>query len=280
MARPDFAIIGAMKCGTSTLHTQLAAQPGVFMSTPKEPNFFSDDTVFAQGMPWYEALFAAAPADALKGEASTHYTKLPTHPHAAARLHAALPDLRLIYMIRDPVERLVSHYIHEWTMGVITAPLDDAVERHPELVAYSRYGMQIGPYVDLYGTDRILVLRLEAMQAEPQAVLDRVGRFLGLDGPLRWDDTQREVNVSAERLRRFPLYDLVVEHPAAAALRRALVPQWVRDGVKNRLRMRSRPTLDAATRARLTRIFDEDAATLARLFPALDAPPSATDAGS
>ena len=280
MARPDFAIIGAMKCGTSTLHTQLAAQPGVFMSTPKEPNFFSDDAVFAQGMPWYEALFAAAPADALKGEASTHYTKLPTHPHAAARLHAALPALRLIYMIRDPVERLVSHYIHEWTMGVITAPLDDAVERHPELVAYSRYGMQIGPYVDLYGTDRILVLRLEAMQAEPQAVLDRVGRFLGLDGPLRWDDTQREVNVSAERLRRFPLYDLVVEHPAAAALRRALVPQWVRDGVKNRLRMRSRPTLDAATRARLTRIFDEDAATLARLFPALTAPPSATDAGS
>ena len=87
------------------------------MTTPKEPNFFSDDEIFARGLPWYENLFDAAASDDLKGEASTHYTKLPTYPNAAARLHAAHPDAKLIYLTRDPVERLVSHHIHEWTMG-------------------------------------------------------------------------------------------------------------------------------------------------------------------
>ncbi len=61
MSLPDFLIVGAMKCGTSTLAAQLGAQPGLFMTTPKEPNFFSDDDVYARGMAWYRALFDAAP---------------------------------------------------------------------------------------------------------------------------------------------------------------------------------------------------------------------------
>ena len=84
--RPDFIIIGAMKCATSTLHEQLALQPGFFMSTPKEPNFFSDDDCFARGLDWYRGLFAEAPEGSIRGESSTHYTKLPTHPRTVERL--------------------------------------------------------------------------------------------------------------------------------------------------------------------------------------------------
>ena len=136
MKTPDFLIIGAMKCGTSSLQTQLAAQPGVFMTTPKEPNFFSDDPVFAKGMGWYGALYdAAAPGD-LTGEASTHYTKRPTWPDTVQRLHAAVPDARLIYMIRNPVERCVSHYIHDWSEGRIAHDLDTAIDRIPEIIDY------------------------------------------------------------------------------------------------------------------------------------------------
>ncbi|MDO5706469.1 MAG: sulfotransferase domain-containing protein, partial [Paracoccus sp. (in: a-proteobacteria)] len=117
MAMPDFLIIGAMKCGTSTLAAQLGAQTGIFVTTPKEPNFFSDDAEWARGIDWYRALFdGAAPGD-LKGEASTHYTKLPNHPHTLERLRPHVPAPRLIYLIRNPLDRLVSHYIHEWTMG-------------------------------------------------------------------------------------------------------------------------------------------------------------------
>ena len=128
MAYPDFVIIGAMKCGTSSLHAQLAAQDGFFMSEPKEPNFFSDDDVFAKGAGWYQGLFAGGEG-ALKGESSTHYTKQPTYPACFERLSAALPGARFIYVMRDPLDRLVSHYIHEWTMGNVKGTLSEEIGR-------------------------------------------------------------------------------------------------------------------------------------------------------
>jgi hypothetical protein len=106
--RPDFIIIGAMKCATSTLHEQLARQPGVFMSIPKEPNFFSDDAQWSRGVDWYTGLFDDAPADALCGESSTHYTKLPTHPDTVDRMRRFLSaGTRFIYVMRHPVDRLL-----------------------------------------------------------------------------------------------------------------------------------------------------------------------------
>src|SRR3954469_22213852 len=100
---PDFIVIGAMKCATTTLHEQLARQPGVFMSRPKELNFFSDDETYGLGLGWYASVFGrAAPGD-LCGESSTHYTKLPVYPRAVERMSRALPGVKLIYVMRDPV---------------------------------------------------------------------------------------------------------------------------------------------------------------------------------
>src|SRR6516164_6558874 len=96
--RPDFIVIGAMKSATTTLHEQLARQPGLFLSRPKEPNFFSDDDVYALGLGWYAGLFHDAPPVVLCGESSTHYTKRPTLPHAVARIARHLPRVRLVYV--------------------------------------------------------------------------------------------------------------------------------------------------------------------------------------
>ena len=114
MTKPDFILIGAMKSATSTLHAQLAQQPGIFMSTPKEPNYFSDDQQYALGEDWYDNLFAAAKPGELCGESSTHYTKLPDYPHTIERMKKRLAAPRLVYVMRHPVDRLVSHYIHQW----------------------------------------------------------------------------------------------------------------------------------------------------------------------
>ena len=130
MGLPDFVIIGAMKCGTSTLQAQLSAQPGIFMCEPKEPNFFSDDEIWSRGVSWYESLFRDAQAGSLMGEASTHYTKLPHHPMTVDRMRRHLPDARLIYMVRDPFARMVSHYLHAWSQGEAGADFDAAVIRH------------------------------------------------------------------------------------------------------------------------------------------------------
>lgn len=261
---PDFVLIGAMKCGTSTLHDQLAAQDGFFMCTPKEPNFFSDDPIYARGMDWYAGLFQGAAPGQLRGESSTHYTKRPTHPRTFERLRRALPEARLIYMMRHPIDRLISHYVHEWTENRIRTSLERAVAEVPDLVDYGLYGMQIEPFLEAYGPDRVLPLFLERMSARPQETLEQVARWLGHAGPLTWQDDLGERNVGADRLRKSRLRDLVVEAPLLRELRRWLVPRPLRAWVKGFWQMRQRPQLSEATLARLRERFDADLSRLSR----------------
>lgn len=267
MALPDFLIVGAMKCGTSTLQAQLALQDGVFMTTPKEPNYFSDDDVFARGQDWYEGLYAdAAPGD-LRGEASTHYTKLPTYPQTLARMQALLPAPRLIYMIRNPLTRAVSHYIHEWTEARMGADPIAALRDHPELVEYGCYGMQIAPFLQAYGPERILLTSLEQIKAGPDAEFARIAAFLGLSEGAAWHHDLAPQNVSSERMRRMALQGLLIDNPVARVLRRSLVPKPVRTWIRQRRAMPDRPELPEEVKARLRAAFLDDRARLATMFP-------------
>ena len=251
-----------MKSATTTLQEQLVRQPGVFMCDPKEPNFFSDDEQYRKGLAWYAGLFSPASAGDLLGEASTHYTKLPTHPHSVARLRERLPKARLVYVMRHPVDRLVSHYIHEWSMGNIDCGIDEAVGLHAEMIAYGQYAMQLSPFFDVYGCEAVLPVFFDRLIREPQAELERVCRFIGYKGTPRWLPDLKPGNVSSERVRRFPHYDLVVESGPATWLRHALIPQAWRDWVKRRLTMRQRPVLSQDLRTSLEAEFDRDLARL------------------
>lgn len=267
MSLPDFLIIGAMKCGTTTLQAQLAAQDGVFMTTPKEPNFFSDDAVFARGLDWYRDLFRPARPGDRKGEASTHYTKLPTHPRTLERLRPCYPRLRLIYMIRDPLHRAVSHYIHEWSEGRMG---DDPVAefaRHSEMVDYGCYARQIAPWIEAYGAEAVLLTSLEQLKADPQAELTRIARHIGHEGPVHWQEDLGAQNVSAERVRRLPFQDVLIDNPLATALRRALVPKAIRAAIRDARKIKARPQLPETLRDGLRARFLADRADLARLFP-------------
>lgn len=241
---PDFVIIGAMKCATSTIHDQLARQPGISMSEPKEPNFFSDEANWERGMGWYEGLFEGMPAGDLKGESSTHYTKLPTYPRCAARVHEYLPDVRLIYVMRDPVDRVVSQFVHEWSVRVIDegCPIDRAVREHPMLVDYSRYLTQLSPYIERYGRDAILPVFFERVMADPQPELERIARHIGYEGPVNWIDDSAQ-NVSSQRQRRHPAIDAVLRVRALQTLRRTLMPEALRAKIRSRWTMRQRPEL-------------------------------------
>lgn len=264
---PDFLIIGAMKCGTTTLQAQLAMQPGIFMTTPKEPNFFSDDEVFARGMGWYQGLFAQAQSGDLKGEASTHYTKRPNHPDTITRLRPHLPHPRLIYMIRNPLQRAISHYIHEWSEGRMG---DDPVaefDHHPEMVDYGRYGFQIAPWIEAYGADAVLLTSLEQLTADPQGELTRVAHHIGLKTVVSWHEALGAQNVSAERMRKIPFQNLLIYNPVATALRRALVPKRLRNAVRKARQINSRPELPVALRRTLQDRFLADRAVLAGIFP-------------
>lgn len=259
---PDFLIIGAMKSATSTLHEQLARQPGVFMSTPKEPNFFSDDPIYARGFEWYRGLFAGGAEALLRGESSTHYTKLPTHPHAVERIARHLPQVKLIYVMRHPIDRLISHYIHDWSERRIEEPIEQAIERHPELVAYGRYAMQLRPYLTRFGDDRVLPVFFDRLRTEPHQELVRICRFLGYGREPRWHADVERQNVSSQRMRRSPLRDAVVEQPLLRVLRRALVPKALRERIRDLWRMKEPPALSPERRNALAACFDEDLAEL------------------
>ncbi|WP_227271824.1 sulfotransferase domain-containing protein [Roseobacter weihaiensis] len=272
MTLPDFMIVGAMKCGTSTLQAQLAAQDGVFMTTPKEPNFFSDDAVYARGIDWYRALYDGAAPGVLTGEASTHYTKRPTYPDTLARMqHAAqtagAPLPRLLYMIRNPLDRAVSHYIHEWTEARMGQDPVAEFQRHPEIAAYSCYGMQIAPFIEAAGADQVFLTSLEQIKADPDAEFARIARFLGLGASAVWQHDMAAQNVSANRARRLPLQGLLLDNPVARTLRQTLVPKSLRTRIRARLTMQERPALPPTLIAGLQERFLEDRARLARQFP-------------
>lgn len=253
----DFIIIGAMKCATSTLHDQLSAHASFSMSVPKEPNFFSDDEVFSRGLKWYESLFADASPHAVRGESSTQYSKLPHYPDTVERLHRTFPNVRIIYSMRHPVDRLVSHYIHEWTQRTISCGIDSAVWRHPELVDYGLYNMQIEPYLRAFGPSSVLPVFVERMILDPNEELQRIFRFLDVADRPNWNSALRS-NASANRLRVSPLRDAIMSNRVVTLLRRALVPKTVRTMIRGLWTMKDRPKLGEDAARYVEQVFDRD----------------------
>ncbi|MBE9125773.1 MULTISPECIES: sulfotransferase family protein [unclassified Coleofasciculus] len=259
---PDFLIIGAMKCATSTLHEQLALQPGIFMTELKEPNFFSNDEEYAKGIEWYLSHFKSASPDDLCGESSTHYTKLPTYPHTIERIQKHLPDVKLIYVMRHPIDRLVSQYIHEWTQGVISVDINQAISKHPELLEYSRYTIQLKPYFETFGQDRVLPVFFERLLKHPQEELEQVCRFIGYKDKPVWDTELDAKNVSSERMRKNTLRDFFVEAPILKDFRRMFIPKSWRTQIRSLWTMKKKPKIEPQQLEHLRTIFDEDLAIL------------------
>ena len=109
---PDFLVIGAMKAGSTTLHTYLSRHPDLYLHERKEPGFFSREERYARGIEWYRALFADARPDQLCAESSTCYTRWPHFADVAPRIRQHVPEVRFVYIMRDPVARAYSHYAH------------------------------------------------------------------------------------------------------------------------------------------------------------------------
>lgn len=261
---PDFIIMGAMKCATTTLHEQLNAQPGVFMSALKEPNFFSDDDQFQRGIDWYLSLFDPAQPGELCGESSTHYTKLPTYPKSVERLRQYTPNVKLIYVMRHPVERIVSQYMHEWSTRTVTGTLSQALKRHPELYHYSQYSMQLKPYLETFGPENVLPVFFERVKQFPQEELARIGEFVGCPQPVVWQATASHQHASKERLRESAWRDALVNAPVLSTIRKNLVPKSFRKWVKGLWQMQSRPELKPKEQAELEAMLDQDLAILGR----------------
>jgi hypothetical protein len=179
-ALPNLIVIGGLKCGTTSLHHYLNLHPEVGMSRPKELNFFVAELNWPLGEAWYASHF---PADApVRGESSPHYTNLPRFTGVAERMGAMLPDARIVYMIRDPIDRALSHYLHNVAGGYEKRPLEIALaEPGNAYVARGLYAMQIEPYLEQFGEDRVEIVVQEDLKARRDETVRRVFEFIGVD---------------------------------------------------------------------------------------------------
>ncbi len=203
--RPDFLVVGAPKAGTTALHAALARHPDVFVSDPKEPKYWlcdgapppawrgPGDRHSQQEWVWraedYFSLFAQAARHQVRGESTPFYL---WSRGAHRRIAEDLPDVRIVAVVRDPVDRAYSNWMHLWSDGLepesdfVTAfgREDERVRagwapfwRYRGLGLYGEQLQHLQRYVD---PARILVVRYRDLVDEPGVTLDRVSRFLGI----------------------------------------------------------------------------------------------------
>jgi hypothetical protein len=207
---PDFLVLGGQRCGSTSLYDMLCGHPDVAPASHKEPHFFDNNHL--RGEEFYRRLFPLQfqmrarerrqGRRAVTGEATTYYL---AHPGVPARVRALLPDVRLIAILRDPVDRAYSHYQLSVREGreplsfeeALAAEPDRLAGEHERLIADPSYRgvahrffsyRSRGRYIDQlerwwaeFPREQLLVLRSEDMFEDPRIVYDQLVTFLGLD---------------------------------------------------------------------------------------------------
>jgi len=214
MNKPNLFLIGAMKSGTKYLIRLLGSHPSVFMCHPEEPSYFVEPGDLKKLWPemwhngyWkselhYLKLFRSAGAARWIGEGSTAYTKLPLIGGVAERIAAYSPDSRFIYLMRDPVKRALSHYW--WNVrfhGETRDPLN-ALRSDSQYCDYSYYAMQLAPYAERFGRERIALVTHEELTARPKRTLERLYGWLGVDASFVPADLYRPENVTPAQVEK------------------------------------------------------------------------------
>lgn len=256
----DFMMIGAQKCGTTSIAAQLAAHPQICFCKDKEPGYFHKTADWRAGLEEYHALYDPRPGQ-LCGEASTYYTFFPEYRGTAERLYEYNPALKLIYVMRQPVERIISQYTHNFVREIDTRPPDLAVFRDPHYLYRSRYAVQLRPYLELFGPENVLLLIFEEYTADQISTLNRIGEFLGIDpAPFaETDTTPLHQSVGQPYLRYKALRD-ITKSDAFQKLR-SVVPATLRQPIRHRLlsnTIEEKPHFSPETKHALWRMVEDD----------------------
>lgn len=177
--RPDFIIIGAMKCGSTSLEDGLRTHRNIFLP-PEEPRFFHGDRYYEQGLDEYLSLFEGRD-ESMVGERSGFYAWDSWCEKTAQRMGNDIPDGKLLYITRHPLERIESHWAWGIADGRPWGTLTEAVQEVDRLIEMSLYWRQISRYREHFPDDQIKILFLEDLKADPRSFFRDCGKFLGVD---------------------------------------------------------------------------------------------------
>lgn len=200
---PTFMVIGAQKAATTTLDAHLREHPDIAMPRGlKETNFLIDEGNWHRGLEWYESLWEEAGDRPHRGEVSPGYTMFPTFRRAPERAAQLCPQARLVYLIRHPVDRMISSWIQstEWGLehrGLATALLES--RRYADL---SSYGMQLAHWLEHFDREQVLVLRTDDLADSYGDALDRLLAHLGL--PTGWRPSAQAPRLNESLDKRAP----------------------------------------------------------------------------
>ena len=235
---PNLIVIGAAKCGTTSLHTYLGDHPEVFATDQKELHFFISErswSTWERGLDWYRDHFRGGEGYPVRVESSPGYSYDEFADQVAARMSSIVPNVRIIYMIRDPISRIRSHYAEELFGGRLppTLPLREIIrsqgtgggkiQRHfyGRLVNTSKYWTQLVRYRKYFESDQILLVRTEGLESQPLQEMRRILQFIGVNDDAipssvgqrlnRRTEKRLRVRDPASPIRRLWGYDKLVD---------------------------------------------------------------------
>lgn len=261
---PTFLVIGAAKCGTSSLCQFLGEHPDVFVTEPKEIHFFGRDDPH-KTLSWYEAFFAQAAGCSAVGEGSTSYTHPDIIDRCAVEIGKLIPDCRLIYMVRNPLDRLESDWKMRRHEGWSAASINDAVAQQPSLVTHGLYWSNLSVYLRHFPAEQILVVFLEDFSRDPNAELRRCFTHIRVTPDRAVEGADRPVNAASGYRKLGPIPLRIADGSVAAAVKRAL-PGWFVKAAKATLTRRATYTVrwEPGVREQLRERFREDSRQLLR----------------
>jgi hypothetical protein len=261
-ALPNLIVIGSMKCGTTSLHHYLDLHPEIQMSKPKELKFFIEELNWTRGVDWYRRHFD--PAAAVRGESSPQYAIHPRWRGVAERMHGLVPEAKLILIVRDPLERMLSQHMHARAFGDERREPSEALH-DPIYLDRSRYWMQLQLYLEHYPDRAVLVASAERLRARRSETLRRVFGFLGVDEGFHSPEFERLWETSEGKNAKFRLLQRTGSWPLVRNSHR--LPQsarWLLERLKYSTvgGRAERPALDDTLRDELIDRLSDDAARL------------------
>ena len=176
---PDFWVIGAQKCGTTTLYEDLRLHTSVELAAKESSVLIGAGLTSTDLHRRYEKTFEKTPDGGIRGEVSTRYAMLPSSPGVPEAAVSVAPDARIVYLVREPLARVISHHHHDFTLGLTGPDIDEAVYTHPPLIDNTRYATQVEPWMTAFGKDRVLVVRFEDYMSDRAAGLADILAFIG-----------------------------------------------------------------------------------------------------
>jgi hypothetical protein len=250
ISKPNFFLIGASKCATTSIWYILRQHPNIFMSEEKEPSFFVHKE-YNKRLLHYLSLFEKASNEKCIGEASPVYSETTVFPDIAERIYKFNPDSKIIYIVRNPIDRMVSVwkqglYSGHWykniykerygkeDIGLMPFDFEKALFNYPPYVEASKYWTHLSTYFDYFSEDNVHLIFFEDFVQAPQEVISNIYGFLDID-IVNKDSQLHKVRNKGSKKTRYPKWFVNLNNERQKTLKYLLPPIVINQIIKQKI---------------------------------------------